>query len=44
VFAQAAAGPHGGAAAEVLVSSLLGDHPNQDDDACVLRLAWDAPA
>ncbi|GAA2218262.1 hypothetical protein GCM10010413_04220 [Promicromonospora sukumoe] len=44
VFARAAAGPLGTAAADVLVSSLLGDHPNQDDDACVLRLAWDAPA
>ncbi len=44
VLARAAAGPLGTAAADVLVSSLLGDHPNQDDDACVLRLAWDVPA
>jgi hypothetical protein len=42
VFARAAAGTPG-AADEGLVSSLLGGDLNEDDDACVLRLEWDAP-
>jgi hypothetical protein len=42
VFAQAAAGAPG-ATDEDLVSSLLGGDLNEHDDACVLRLEWDAP-
>lgn len=44
VFARAAAGTPGTAADGALVPSLLGGHLNQDDDACVLRLTWDALA
>lgn len=41
VFAKAAAGMPGSADAG-LVSSLLGGDLNEHDDACVLRLEWDA--
>lgn len=42
-FAQAAAGAPGAAPADQLISSLLGGDLNEFDDACVLRLEWDAP-
>ncbi|MDR7381430.1 PP2C family protein-serine/threonine phosphatase [Promicromonospora iranensis] len=42
VFARAAAGSSG-SVDEGLVSSLLSGDLNEHDDACVLRLEWDAP-
>ncbi|GAA4702872.1 Stage II sporulation protein E (SpoIIE) [Promicromonospora umidemergens] len=41
-FARAAAGSPGAAVASELVPSLLGGELNEYDDACVLRLEWDA--
>jgi len=42
-LARAASGAPGTAAASELISSLLGGDINEFDDACVLRLEWNAP-